>query len=207
MPDPKQAALPPLSERVRVREVKLLSDHWSTLRTTTFDYLRSDGRWQTQQRETYDRGNGAAILLYHPVQRSVVLTRQFRFPAWVNGLRNLSIEVPAGALDGAEPEDCIRAEAEQEAGFRVRAPRQVLEAYMSPGSVTERLHLFVAEYEPGDRVGRGGGLEGEGEDIETFEIDIDAALEMIDSGAICDGKTILLLQYAALKLFRTAQVG
>lgn len=201
MPDPKHPDPPPVSERVRVREVKLLSDHWSTLRTTTFDYLRSDGRWQTQQRETYDRGNGAAILLYHPGRRSVVLTRQFRYPAFVNGLRKLSIEVPAGALDGAAPEDCIRDEAEQEAGYRVRAPRQVMEAYMSPGSVTERLHFFVAEYEPADRVGHGGGLQGEGEDIETFEVDIDQALKMIRSGDICDGKTIMLLQYAALNLF------
>ena len=191
----------PLSERVRVLEVKVLSDHWSTLRTTAFEFLRRDGRWQTQHRETYDRGNGAAILLYQPQQRTVVLTRQFRYPTFVNGHRELMVEVPAGVLDGASPEDCIRAEAEQEAGVRVRAPRRVFEAFMSPGSVTERLHFFVAEYEPADRLGPGGGLEHEGEDIEVFEADIDDAMKMIDTGEICDGKTIMLLQYAALRLF------
>jgi nudix-type nucleoside diphosphatase (YffH/AdpP family) len=195
-PDPTS-----LSERVRVLEVKVLSDHWSTLRTTTFDFRRRDGRWQTQHRETYDRGNGAAILLYQPLQRTVVLTRQFRYPTFVSGHRELMIEVPAGVLDGASPEDCIRAEAAQEAGVRVRAPRKVFEAFMSPGSVTERLHFFVAEYEPADRLGPGGGLEHEGEDIEVFEAGIDDAMKMIDTGEICDGKTIMLLQYAALHLF------
>ncbi len=190
-----------LADRVRVQSVKLLSDHWYTLKTTTFDYLRRDGRWQTQHRETYDRGNGAAILLYNLVQRSVVLTRQFRYPAFVNGQDALMVEVPAGLLDGAEPEECIRAEAEQEAGFRVRAPREVMRTYMSPGSVTERLHLFVAEYEPGDRIGAGGGLEAEGEDIEVFECGFDDALAMIDRAEIVDAKTILLLQYGALHLF------
>lgn len=201
---PPSSTSPALAERVRVREVRLLADHWSVLCTTTFDYLRSDGRWQTQQRETYDRGHGAAILLYHPLHRTVVLTRQFRYPTFVAGHQALMVEVPAGKLDGADPEDCIRAEAEQEAGFRVRAPRRVFQAFMSPGSVTEQLHFFVAEYEPADRIGRGGGLEHEGEDIEVFEAGIDDALKMIDSGEICDGKTIMLLQYAALRLFGAA---
>ena len=194
-----------LSDRVRVRSVKLLSDHWYTLKTTTFDFQRRDGRWQTQHRETYDRGNGAACLLYNPAQRSVVLTRQFRYPAFVNGQTELMIEVPAGLLDGAGPEECIRAEAEQEAGFRVRAPREVFRAYMSPGSVTERLHLFVAEYEPADRIGSGGGLEAEGEDIEVFECPFDEAMAMIERGEIVDAKTIMLLQYAALHLFRAVR--
>jgi nudix-type nucleoside diphosphatase (YffH/AdpP family) len=188
-----------LSDRVRVRSVQLLSDHWYTLKTTTFDFQRRDGRWQTQHRETYDRGNGAAILLYNTVERTVVLTRQFRYPAFVNGQNELMIEVPAGLLDGAEPEECIRSEAEQEAGFRVRAPREVFRAYMSPGSVTERLHLFVAEYEPADRIGSGGGLEAEGED---FECRFDDAMGMVERGEIVDAKTIMLLQYAALNLFR-----
>jgi nudix-type nucleoside diphosphatase (YffH/AdpP family) len=191
-----------LSDRVRVRSVQLLSDHWYTLKTTTFDFQRRDGRWQTQHRETYDRGNGAAILLYNTVERTVVLTRQFRYPAFVNGQTELMIEVPAGLLDGAEPEACIRAEAEQEAGFRVRAPREVFRAYMSPGSVTERLHLFIAEYEPADRIGSGGGLEAEGEDIEVFECRFDDAMGMVERGEIVDAKTIMLLQYAALNLFR-----
>ena len=197
-------SLPTLTDRVRIRNVKLLSDNWYTLRTTTFDYQRRDGRWQTQQRETYDRGNGAAILLYNLEQRSVVLTRQFRYPAFVNGHQALMVEVPAGLLDGAEPEACIRAEAEQEAGFTVRAPREVFRAYMSPGSVTERLHFFVAEYEPADRTGSGGGLEDEGEDIEVSECAFDEALAMIERGDIVDAKTIMLLQYAALKLLPAA---
>lgn len=191
-----------IAHRVRVREEKLLSDNWYILKTTTFDFQRADGRWQEQKRETYDRGNGAAILLYSLPQRTVVLTRQFRYPAFVNGQDDLLIEVPAGLLDAASPEDCIRAEAEQEAGYAVRQPRQVFEAYMSPGSVTEKLHFFVAEYEPGDRIAAGGGLEHEGEDIEVFEVTIDEALAMVGDGRIRDGKTILLLQYAALHLFK-----
>jgi len=190
-----------LTDRVRVRSVKLLSDHWYTLKTTTFDWLRRDGRWQTQQRETYDRGNGAAILLYEPRQRTVVLTRQFRYPTFVNGMDTLMVEVPAGLLDGADPEACIRAEAEQEAGFRVRAPREVMRAYMSPGAVTERLHLFVAEYDASDRIGAGGGIEDEGEDIEVFECPFDEAMTMVGRGEIVDAKTIMLLQWAALHLF------
>ena len=134
----------------------------------------------------------------------MVLTRQFRYPAFVNGHQALMIEAPAGLLDGAAPEECIRAEAEQEAGYRVRAPREVLRAYMSPGSVTERLHFFVAEYEPADRIGAGGGLEAEGEDIEVFECGVDAALAMVERGNIADAKTIMLLQYAALRLFAPA---
>jgi len=190
-----------LTDRVRVRSVKLLSDHWYTLKTTTFDWLRRDGRWQTQQRETYDRGNGAAILLYEPRQRTVVLTRQFRYPTFVNGMDTLMVEVPAGLLDGADPEACIRAEAEQEAGVRVRAPREVMRAYMSPGAVTERLHLFVAEYDASDRIGAGGGIEDEGEDIEVFECPFDEAMTMVRRGEIVDAKTIMLLQWAALHLF------
>lgn len=187
-----------LTDRVRVRSVTLLSDHWYILKTTSFDWLRRDGRWQTQERETYDRGNGAAILLYEPRARTVVLTRQFRYPTFVNGMDALMIEVPAGLLDGADPQACIRAEAEQEAGFRVRAPREVMRAYMSPGAVTERLHLFVAEYDSSDRIGAGGGLEDEGEDIEVFECPFDEALAMVERGEIVDAKTIMLLQWAAL---------
>jgi nudix-type nucleoside diphosphatase (YffH/AdpP family) len=193
-----------VAQRVRVQDVKLLSDHWSVLKTTRFDYLRRDGRWQPQQRETYDRGNGAAILLYDMGRRCVLLTRQFRYPAFVNGHDGLMVEVPAGALDGAAPEDCIRAEAEQEAGVRVRAPRKVFEAFMSPGSVTERLHFYVAEYEAGDRVGQGGGLQAEGEDIEVFELPFEEALAMVAHGEILDAKTIMLLQYGALHLFGSA---
>ncbi len=190
-----------MSERVRVLEERLLSDNWYILKTTRFEFLRSDGRWQEQQRETYDRGNGAAILLYNLGRRTVILTRQFRYPAFVNGHDDLLIEVPAGLLDAADPEARIRAEAEEEAGYRVRAPQQVFDIFMSPGSVTERLHLFVAEYDPQDRIGAGGGLEAEGEDIAAFELDFDCAMAMVARGEIKDAKTILLLQHAALQLF------
>lgn len=191
-----------LAQRVRVHSVKLLSQRWSTLKSTTFEWLRSDGRWQTLTRETHDHGNGAAILLYEPRRRTIVLTRQFRYPTWINGMRELMIEVPAGLLDGASPEDCIRIELEQEAGFRAREVREVMQAYSSPGCVTERLHLFVAEYDSSDRIGVGGGLEDEGEDIEVFECDFDEALAMVERREIVDAKTILLLQWAALHLWR-----
>jgi GDP-mannose pyrophosphatase NudK len=185
------------SERVRIKQVKTLSDDWYVLKKTTFDFLRSDGTWQTQNRETYDRGNGAAILLYNRERKTVVLIKQFRFPAYVNGLEDgMLIEVCAGLLDKADPEACIKKEAEEEAGFVVHNARKVFEAYMSPGSVTEKLFFFVAEYEPGHRISDGGGDESEGEDIEVLEITLDNALEMVGRGEIQDGKTIMLLQYA-----------
>lgn len=189
-----------IAPRIRVEEVKVLSDDWFILKKTTFAFLRSDGTWQRQSRETYDRGNGATILLYDPRRHTVVLTRQLRYPAFVNGHDDLLIEAPAGLLDAAEPEVRIRAEVEEETGFQVREVRQVFDAFMSPGSVTERLHFFVGEYAPGDRKSAGGGNAAEGEDIAVLEVDLDEALAMIDAGTIRDGKTIMLLQYAALKL-------
>jgi GDP-mannose pyrophosphatase NudK len=185
------------SERIRLIGEQVLSDDWYILRKVTFDYRRRDGSWQRQSREVYDRGNGAVILLYNVVRRAVLLTRQFRMPAYVNGcVDGLLIEACAGLLDGDDPAACIRRESEEETGFRVRAPRQILEAYMSPGSVTERLHFFVAEYDEQDRVSAGGGDAGEGEEIETLEMGLDEAMRMIDAGEIRDGKTIILLQYA-----------
>ena len=189
-----------IAPRIRVEEVEVLSDDWFVLKKTTFAFLHSDGTWQRQSRETYDRGNGATILLYDPRRRTVVLTRQLRYPAFVNGHDDLLIEAPAGLLDAAEPEVRIRAEVEEETGFQVREVRQVFDAFMSPGSVTERLHFFVGEYAPGDRKSVGGGNVAEGEDIAVLEVDLDEALAMIDAGTIRDGKTIMLLQYAALKL-------
>lgn len=190
---------PEPSERVRIVEERLLSDNWYTLKTTRFEYRRRDGRWQLQQRETYDRGNGAALLLFNAARGTVVLIRQFRFPAYVNGCADgLLIEACAGLLDGDDPQACICREAAEETGFRVRAPRKVFEAYMSPGSVTEKLHFFVAEYDDRDRLSAGGGEEAEGEDIEVIELPLSDALAMVRSGAIQDGKTIMLLQYAAL---------
>jgi nudix-type nucleoside diphosphatase (YffH/AdpP family) len=190
-----------IADRIRVREVTLLSDSHYVLRKTTFDWRRSDGRWQTQTRETYDRGNGAVLLPYDPVRGTVLLTRQFRYPAYVNGYDGLLIEAAAGLLDNASPEDRIRAEAEEEIGYRLREVRKVFECFMSPGSVTEKLHFFVAEYDPSMRIGAGGGVAEEGEDIDVLELPLGEALAMIDSGEICDAKTVMLLQQAALKGF------
>lgn len=193
-----------LNESVRVKHVRLLSEDWYVLKKTTFDYKRRDGQWQTLTRETYDRGNGATILLYNITQRSVVLTRQFRFPTFVNGnTQGLLVEAAAGLLDDAEPERRIRAEVEEETGYKLNAVTQVFSAYMSPGSVTERLYFFVAEYAAALRVSAGGGNCVEGEDIEVLELPFDEAMAMIESGGICDGKTIMLLQYAALNIFST----
>jgi nudix-type nucleoside diphosphatase (YffH/AdpP family) len=190
-----------LSQRVRVHSVETLSDNWYVLKKTTFDFLRSDGTWQGQIRETYDRGNGAAILLYNKAKRTVVLTRQFRYPTFVNGHNDLMIEVPAGVLDNDSPEESIRKETMEETGYIIEHLSKVFEAFMSPGSVTEKLHFFIAEYEPEQNRKPGGGLVSEGEDITTFELDIDEALQKIKSGEIKDAKTIMLLQYAKLYLF------
>jgi nudix-type nucleoside diphosphatase (YffH/AdpP family) len=189
------------ADRVRIVDVQVLSDDWYVLKKTTFDYRRGDGSWQRQSRETYDRGNGATLLLYDPRRRTVVLTRQFRLPAFVNGHEGMLIEAPAGLLEMASPEARIRAEVEEETGYRVESVRKVFEAFMSPGSVTEKLYFFVAEYDAAARVSRGGGVADEGEDIEVLELPIDQALTMIAHGEIMDGKTIMLLQYAALHLF------
>jgi nudix-type nucleoside diphosphatase (YffH/AdpP family) len=191
-----------ISDRVRVKDVRVLSDNHYLLKTTTFEYRRSNGEWQTQHRETYDRGNGATLLPYNLAQRSVVLVRQFRYPAYVNGYDDLMIEAAAGLLDNASPETRIRAEAEEETGYRLGAVTKVFEAFMSPGAVTEKLHFFVAEYEPAMRISDGGGVADEGEDIEVLELPIDQALAMIADGRIADAKTIMLLQHAALHIFR-----
>ena len=197
-----------MTERIKIKNVEVLADDWYVLKKTTFAYLRNNGEWQTQSRETYDRGNGATILLYNLARRTIILTRQFRFPAYVNGLADgLLIETAAGLLDQASPEERIRAEAEEETGYRVTDVHKVFEAYMSPGSVTEKLYFFVATYEPNARMGKGGGLAAEGEDIEVLELDFIEALQMINSGEIQDGKTIMLLHYAALNLFSESIQG
>lgn len=193
------------AQRIRVIESQLLSDDWYVLKKTVFDFRRADGSWQRQQRETYDRGNGATLLLYEPTSRRVVLTRQFRFPAYVNGHDGMLVEAPAGLLDKATPEERIRAEVEEETGYRVSAVRKIFEAFMSPGSVTEKLHFFVAEYDAAAKVGAGGGIEAEGEDIEVIELPFAEALAMVRQGEIVDGKTIMLLQYAALHLFASPE--
>lgn len=187
------------SERVRIAEERVLSNDWYVLRKTTFDYLRRDGTWQRQSRETYDRGNGASVLLYNRARHTVILTRQFRFPTYVNGQADgMLIEACAGLLDQDDPIACIQRETEEETGYRVREVRQIFDTFTSPGSVTERLHLFVAAYEARDKVSAGGGEEHEGEEIEVLEMDFERALRMMAAGEIRDAKTIILLQYAAL---------
>ena len=190
-----------VSDRVRVQNVRVLSDNHYILKTTTFAWRRASGEWQTQHRETYDRGNGATLLPYHRAQRTVILVRQFRYPAYINGYDDLLIEAAAGLLDNASPEVRIRAEAEEEIGYRLGKVEKAFEAFMSPGSITEKLHFFIAEYEPSMRIGDGGGLASEGEDIEVLELPIDQTLTMIGDGRIQDAKTIMLLQYAALRIF------
>jgi nudix-type nucleoside diphosphatase (YffH/AdpP family) len=190
-----------VSDRIRIKDVRVLSRNHYTLKTTTFEWRRGDGEWQTQHRESYDRGNGAALLPYNLAQRTVVLVRQFRYPAYVNGYDDLLIEAAAGLLDDETPELRIRGEAEEETGYRLGEIRKIFEAFMSPGSVTEKLHFFVAEYDPSMRIGSGGGNAEEGEDIEVLELPIDQAMAMIGDGRIVDAKTIMLLQYAALNIF------
>ncbi|RZJ46520.1 MAG: NUDIX domain-containing protein [Brevundimonas sp.] len=190
-----------IADRVRVREIKVLADNWYILRKAIFEWRRNDGTWQTLEREAYDRGNGVGLLPYNLSRRTVILTRQFRYPAFSNGYDGLLIEVPAGLLDDADPETRIRLEVEEEIGYRLGDIRRVFEAFMSPGSVTERLHLFIAEYDHEMRVGDGGGLEGEGEEIGVMELSFDEAMAMVGDGRICDAKTIMLLQHAALTVF------
>ncbi|NHZ61654.1 NUDIX domain-containing protein [Massilia genomosp. 1] len=186
--------------RVRIDREELLSDNWYILKRLTFSLRRRDGAWQSQTREVYDRGNGAVILPYNLRQRTVLLTRQFRIPAFVNGHDGFLIEAAAGLLDHASPEQRIRAEAEEETGYRIENVKKIYDLFMSPGSVTERLHFFVGAYQPADKVGDGGGLAAEGEDIDVLELGFDQALAMMASGEIMDGKTVLLLQYLQLHL-------
>jgi len=185
----------------KIKNIKkeLLSDNWYTLNKFTFDFELQNGHWVTQERESYDRGNGAAILLYNKEKGTVVLTKQFRMPTYVNGNETgYMIEVCAGLLDDDNPEDCIKKEAEEETGYRINNVQKVMEVYSSPGSVTEILYYFVAEYSEDMKVSEGGGLESENEDIEVLEVTLNEALEMINTGEIKDAKTIILLQYAQI---------
>jgi nudix-type nucleoside diphosphatase (YffH/AdpP family) len=177
-----------------------LSDNWYTLNKVVFDYQNRDGSWSSQARESYDRGNGATVLLYNREKQTVILIRQFRMPSYLNGNSDgLLIETCAGLLDGDDPETCVLKEAEEESGIRPRKAEKVFESYMSPGAVTEIIHFYVAEYTDADRVGPGGGLDSEQEDIEVLEVPFEKALEMVSDGTIRDAKTIMLLQYAKLQ--------
>lgn len=186
-------------DNIKILDTTILSDNWYILKKITYEYLKRDGSSQIQTREAYDRGNGATILLYNKSRKTVILTRQFRMPTYINGNSSgMLIETCAGLLDKDNPEDCIRRETEEETGYKVTDVRKVYEAYMSPGSVTEMLHFFIAEYAANMKIHDGGGVEHEEENIEVLELDIQKAMEMIDKGEIKDGKTIMLLQYIRL---------
>jgi nudix-type nucleoside diphosphatase (YffH/AdpP family) len=187
-----------MNERVKVIGSEILAESWGKLTRWTLELQRRSGEWQRQVRETYDRGDGAAILLYNDEKHTVVLIRQFRFAVYFNQESGYLIEVCAGKLDGDDPVTCARKEAEEETGYRVSEVRQVFRSYMSPGSVTERLSLFVGKYDAASKVSDGGGHFDEGEDIEVLELPFIRAMEMVGTGEINDAKTVMLLQYAAL---------
>jgi len=188
-----------MADSIKIIEDKILSDNWYVLHKLTYEVTKKNGSVQTQSREAYDRGNGAAILLYNTAQQTVILTRQFRIPTYVNGNETgMMIEACAGLLDKDNPEDAIKRETEEETGYKVTEIKKVFEAYMSPGSVTEILYFFIAEYSKDMKVSDGGGLEHEQENIEVLELNIADAMKMIETGEIKDGKTIMLLQHIKL---------
>lgn len=190
-----------MSAKVDIIQTEILSNNWYTLKKITYSYQKKDGTRQTQNREAYDRGNGATILLFNKDQKTVILTRQFRLPTFINGNESgLLIEACAGLLDKDNPEDCIRRETEEETGYKITEVRKIFEAYMSPGSVTEILHFFIAEYTSNMKISEGGGIEQEQEDIEVLEIPFLKAMSMVDNGEIKDAKTIILLQYLKLNV-------
>jgi nudix-type nucleoside diphosphatase (YffH/AdpP family) len=187
-------------QKVKIRKIEVLSDDHYLLQKVIFDYKTKTGIWEEQSRECYDRGDGAAILLYHPVTKKVVLTRQFRMPSFLNGhTSGMIIEVCAGLLDGDDPETCIRKEAEEETGFRIEKPQKLFELYSTPGAVTEKIHYFIAPYQDSMRVSEGGGVASESEEILVMELDAEEAIRMIETGEICDAKTVVLLLFARLK--------
>jgi len=188
-----------MTDHVNILKTEILSDNWYILKKITYEYVKRDGSLQIQNREAYDRGNGATILLYNKDQQTVILTRQFRLPTFINGNESgMLIEACAGLLDKDNPEDCIRKETEEETGNKIKHVQKIFEAYMSPGSVTEILYFFVAEYHHSMKVHEGGGIEHEQENIEVLEIPVAKAMDMIRTGEIKDGKTIMLLQYIKL---------
>jgi len=188
-----------MNNKIRNVKTEILSDNWYTLRKITFEHQAKDGTWGEMSREAYDRGNGAVILLYNKHDQSVILTRQFRMPTYINGNTDgYLIECCAGLLDKDNPEDCIKRETEEETGYKISDVKKVFEAYMSPGSVTEILYFFAAEYNKEMKVSDGGGVEEETENIEVLELPFAHALDMINTGEIKDAKTIMLLQYAQI---------
>jgi GDP-mannose pyrophosphatase NudK len=188
-----------VSDFIRPISAESLSESWGLLQRHTFELRRRNGEWQKQVRETYDRGDGAAVLLCDIAEKAVILIRQFRYPAFYRGETPYLIEVCAGKLEGDSPEACAHKEALEECGYRLESLDQVTSAFMSPGSVTERLTLFIGRIDAQSRIADGGGLAHEGEDIEILNIPFDTALSMIETGEIIDSKTIILLQHAAIK--------
>lgn len=191
-----------MDEEIKIIGAETLSENWGLLKKYTFEITHRDGARQRHQREVYDRGNAAAVLLHDPARDTVVLIRQFRMPVHVSGDSGYLIEACAGLLDGDDPETCARKEVEEETGYRVTRLRHAFDAYMSPGSVTEKLSFFIGNYDAAARVSAGGGLDHEGEDIEVLEMSFETATAMIRSGEIVDAKTIMLLQFAALEATR-----
>jgi nudix-type nucleoside diphosphatase (YffH/AdpP family) len=188
-----------MNKHINILDTTILSNNWYTLKKITYEYFKKDGTKEIQSREAYDRGNGATILLYNSQNKTVILTRQFRMPTYINGNADgMLIEACAGLLDKDNPEDCIKRETEEETGYKVTDVRKVFEAYMSPGSVTEILYFFVAEYTKDMQVHEGGGIEHEQENIEVLELLFEEAISMVQNGTIRDAKTIMLLQYAQI---------
>jgi GDP-mannose pyrophosphatase NudK len=189
-----------MNNSIKIIKSEVICKSWHTLKKVTFEHLQKDGTWQLQSREAYDRGNGAVVLLYNKEHKSIILTRQFRMPTYINGNdTGMLIEACAGLLDNDDPEDAIKRETEEETGYKITDVRKIYEAYMSPGSVTEILYFFIAEYSKDMKVTEGGGVAHEQENIEVLEINFNDAMDMIETGEIKDAKTIMLLQYLRLK--------
>lgn len=188
-----------MSHNIKITKTEILSDNWYVLKKITYDFQNKKGQWETHRREAYDRGNGAVILLYNKENKTIILTQQFRLPTYLNGNpTGQLIEACAGLLDKDKAEDCIKKETEEETGYKISKVEKIFESYMSPGSVTEILHFFIAEYSKEMKISDGGGLAHEQENIEVLELDFNKAYTMISSGEIKDGKTIMLLQYAKI---------
>jgi len=187
------------SSRVKIKEIEVLSNDYYQLNKVTFNYLRNDGEWQTQVRESYDRGNGAAVFMFNKETKNIILIQQFRLPSYMNGnTSGLLIETCAGLLDKDDPETCIKKEIFEETGYKIETVKKVFEAFMTPGAVTEQIHYFIAEYTDSMKSNQGGGLESEQEDIEVLEMPFTEAVSLFNNGKIKDAKTIILLQYALI---------
>ena len=187
------------NSKIKINSVKTLANDYYKLEKVNFDFKTKEGSWQNQSRECYDRGDGACILLYNPLKKTVILTKQFRMPSYLNGNDDgMMLEVCAGLLDSQDPITCIKNEAEEETGYKINNPKKVLEIYSTPGAVTEKIHYFIAEYSDAMKISEGGGLEEETEEIEVLEFNFEESLKLISTGEICDAKTVILLQYAKI---------